>query len=119
MSVYSYVLVLGICFSYLVYLTILVRQRRLDLLDFFFHSIISIVPPIFMLCYNPLANVFLSLGIRTPSFIFFGAFLVILFLYISRLMVVFHQVEKRQTRLIEELSLLNADLHKLKENIPS
>lgn len=116
MSVYSYVLVFGICFSYLVYLMMLVRQRRLDLLDFFFHSIISIVPPVFMLCYNPLANVFLLLGIRTPSFVFLGAFLLILFLYISRLMVVFHQVEKRQTRLIEELSLLKADLDQLKGN---
>lgn len=107
MRTFSVLVVYGVCLSYFVYLVRLVRRRQFNLLDFFFHSLICVVPPLYISFFEPISAALAFLGIQTPFLVLFGSFLVILFLYISRIVMLLHAQEKRQTRLIEELALLS------------
>ena len=115
MSVLTYLIVYGVCFAYFVYLVYLVRLSKINLVDFFFNLLICVVPPIYVTFYFTIERVISNIGIKTPFLVLFASFLVMLFLYISRIVIFLHKAEKRQTRIIEELALLSYELNALKK----
>lgn len=114
MSWFVYFLTYGVCLAYLVYLIQLVRLSKINLVDFFFNLVICIIPPIYVTFYFRIEIILSDLGIQTPFLIIFASFLVILFLYISRISILLHHAEKRQTRIVEELALISYELNALK-----
>jgi hypothetical protein len=114
-SWFVYLLTYGVCLAYLSYLVRLVRLSKINLVDFFFNLVICIIPPIYVTFYFQIEVILSDLGIQTPFLILFASFLVILFLYISRIAILLHNAEKRQTRIIEELALIGSELNDLKK----
>jgi hypothetical protein len=80
--------------------------------------VICIIPPIYITFYFQIEFILSTLGIQTPFLILFASFLVILFLYITRIAILLHNAEKRQTRIIEELALISYELNAIKKGAP-
>jgi hypothetical protein len=116
MSFFSYFIVYGVSFAYFAYLVRLVRLSKIHLIDFFFNLLICVVPPIYVTFYFSIERIISGLGIKTPFLVLFASFIVMLFLYISRIVIFLHKAEKRQTRIIEELALITHELNALKKS---
>jgi hypothetical protein len=98
--------------AYFVYLLVLVRKKRINLIDFFFNSIMCIVPPIYITFYSKIAKLLLGFGIETPFLVLFGSFLFLVFLYVSRIVILLHDAEKKQMRMLEEFALMDYRLRR-------
>lgn len=95
------------------YLTVIARKtarQQLDLYDFVMLSMVAIVPAAFT--FLPGVAYWLAgiAGVEFPFVVMFGVLFLILFLFVHRLTVHVHQLERDNRLLIQELSLLRFEL---------
>lgn len=101
---------------YLVFVARKTARQQLDIYDFVMLSSVAVVPVIF--AYLPDLSYWLAglAGVGFPFVIMFGILFLILFLFINRIIVKTHQLERDNLLLIQEISLLRLELNLLLEN---
>ena len=92
---------------YLLYTARKTARQQLDLYDFAMLSTVAIVPAVFVL--RPELAYWLAgiAGVEFPFVIMFGMLFAILFVFIHRLTVKLHHLERINRLLVQEISLLH------------
>ena len=100
------VVVFAIC--YLLYTARKTARQQLDLYDFVMLSTVAIVPAAFVL--HPELAYWLAgiAGVEFPFVIMFGMLFAILFVFIHRLTVKLHHLERVNRLLVQEISMMHA-----------
>lgn len=113
----TYLLIALFALAYLVFIARKTARQQLDLYDFVMLSMVAVVPATFTFWPNTaywLANL---AGVAFPFVIMFGALFLILFLFVHRLTIKVHKLERDNHLLIQEVSLLHQELDSRAENI--
>ena len=95
------------------YLTFIARKtarQELDLYDFVMLSMVAVVPAAFTFCPWIAFWVAGIVGVAFPFVAMFGALFLILFLFVHRLTMQVHKLEKNNHLLIQEVGLLRHEL---------
>jgi len=91
------------------YLTLILRRTarsQLDLYDLVMLSTVATIPVIFAIFPSVTYAITVATGVTFPFVILFGILLAVLFLFIHRLTVKLHRLERDSRLLVQELSLL-------------
>lgn len=106
----TYLLIAFFAIAYLSFIASKTARQQLDLYDFVMLSMVAVVPATFTFWPN-IANWLADLaGVVFPFVIMFGALFLILFLFVYRLTVHMHKLEKDNLLLLQEVSLLRMEL---------
>lgn len=98
------------CVLYLSFLFRRLNQARLDVYDAVMLSAVAIGPALFIFVpdfSNGLAN---WLGVAFPFVILFSGLFVIMFLFVHRLTITLHKLQKQNRALIQEVAILRQQL---------
>jgi len=109
-NINTYVLIALFALAYLVFIARKTARQQLDLYDFVMLSMVAIVPATFVFSPNIAYWLAELAGVAFPFVIMFGALLFILFLFVHRLTVHIHKLEKDNLLLLQEVSLLRMEL---------
>lgn len=98
----------------LFYLIFAIREtalQRIDLYDLMMLSTVAIFPWMFVVF--PSQAMFLTnfFGVKFPFVIMFGAILVAIFIFVNRLTVKLHQLQKLNRELVQEVGILKERLN--------
>lgn len=115
----TYLLIALFAVAYLAFIASKTARQQLDLYDFVMLSMVAVVPATFTFWPN-IANWLADLaGVVFPFVIMFGALFLILFLFVYRLTVHMHKLEKDNLLLLQEVSLLRMELGSRTDKIKS
>jgi len=115
----TYFLIALFALAYLIFIARKTSRQQLDLYDFVMLSMVAVVPATFT--FWPKIAYWLAdlAGVAFPFVIMFGALFLILFLFIYRLTVNMHKLEKDNLLLLQEVSLLRMELSSQADKIES
>lgn len=113
----TYLLIALFAVAYLAFIAIKTARQQLDLYDFVMLSMVAVVPSAFAFWPN-IANWIADFaGVAFPFVIMFGALFLIIFLFVHRLTIKVHKLERDNHLLIQEVSLLRQELDSRAEKI--
>ena len=100
----------------LIYLLLLLKKTvrgGLDLYEFLLLSMVAVVPGVFTFFPKLTKSLSDLVGVAFPFVVMFGALFVIIFIFLHRLTLQIHKLEKRSRLLIQENGLLREGLERL------
>lgn len=106
----TYLFVVLFSVVYLAFITVKTARQQLDLYDFLMLSMVAVVPAAFVLWPNIAGWVAEVAGVAFPFVVMFGSLFFILFLFMHRLTVKVHKLERDNRVLIQEAALLRQEL---------
>lgn len=113
----TYLLIALFAVAYLAFIASKTARQQLDLYDFVMLSMVAVVPAAFAFWPNITYWIANFAGVAFPFVIMFGALFLILFLFVHRLTVKVHKLERDNHLLIQEISLLRQELGSRAEKI--
>ena len=112
----TYLLIMLFAVAYLVFIARKTARQQLDLYDFVMLSMVAVIPAAFAFWPNIASWIADFAGVAFPFVIMFGYLFLILFLFVHRLTVKLHKLERDNHLLIQEVSLLYQELESRTEN---
>jgi len=116
-SINTYLFIAFFVVAYLVFVIRKTARQQLDLYDFVMLSMVAVIPAVFTFLPNFADWVASLFGVAFPFIVMFGALFLILFLFVHRLTIKVHTLERDNRLLIQEVSLLQQDIDSRENNI--
>ncbi len=113
----TYLLIALFAVAYLAFIANKTARQLLDLYDFVMLSMVAVVPAIIIFWPNVAYWIADLAGVAFPFVVMFGVLFLILFLFVHRLTVTVHKLERDSHLLIQEVSLLRQELDSRAEKI--
>ena len=90
----------------------------LDFYEFLLLSSVAIVPGVFTFFPRWTAALSAAIGVAFPFVVMFGSLLAITFVFLHRLTVQVHALERRSRRLVQENGLLRREIEEIRGSAP-
>ena len=106
----TYLLIAFFAAAYLAFIARKTARQQLDLYDLVMLSMVAVVPAAFTFWPSIAYSIADFAGVEFPFVVMFGALFLVLFLFVHRLTVHVHKLERDNRLLIQEISLLRLEL---------
>jgi len=116
-SINTYLFIAFFVVAYLIFVIRKTARQQMDLYDFVMLSMVAVIPAVFTFLPNFADWVASLFGVAFPFIVMFGALFLILFLFVHRLTIKVHTLERDNRLLIQEVSLLQQDIDSRENNI--
>jgi len=106
----TYFLIVFFTLAYFVFIARKTARQQLDLYDFVMLSMVAVIPATFTFWPNIAFWLADLAGVAFPFVIMFGTLFLVLFLFVYRLTVKMHKLEKDNLLLLQEVSILRLEI---------
>jgi len=103
--------------AYITFLLAKIKKNHVDVYDFLFLSLVSLIPAFFVLFPETCFEISAAIGVHFPFIILFGLLIFFIFLQLHRVAIAAYQVKTKMIRMNQKICFLENDLKEIKSKL--